>query len=357
MARILDRDIQAPGTKKVADILAKLGGAWGIIPDKAVVRVLEGNPTHLLPYLNSFKNIDKKIPVERLIGVNQDLGMILKHEPEVRGVENLLNGLKGALEKDIETTANKAFLHDWRDANKFFKEEIADRFRTDLARSLMTREIPLDAYTKMNSIESVKLLEKSAGNEAKAKEIIDSLKKAKAREIIETATVGGLESGSLSSAQFAKLFNKGEKKQELLEYLLGKKEYNKMAEIGKISQAFSDSGKELLNTSGTAIAGSDIKKLDEITTGILATLFFSQPIGATITAGSMVAIPNVLSRVVSNPKIMDQARTYALARQKGNDKYANTILKKLINMIDKEKKAIQYTAVQGLGEESTTQME
>jgi len=290
---------------------------------------------------------ESKVSVKDLIDLRSSLMNTLDYDTEVRGVEAYLSRLVGDLSKDIEGYGNKAFVEKWKEANQFFKQNIADRFRTDIARSLMTGEVPLEAFNKMNSVGNIRELKKIAGESEKGQEIFNALSKAKLREIFSNAFTDG----SLQAGNFYKLFDKKEKTRELIKELIGPTEYKNLEEIGRIAAEFSKAGKELLNTSGTAIASSDITKAEQLVKTTLGTLFggsIGYATGGLPAAVLGVAMPNIISRIVANPKIINQAHAYALAHQAGKGKEAQSILKRLVRMVDAETatKAGQYFAVE-----------
>lgn len=335
---ILNRDIQSPGTKKVFNVLKELENAWNIAPKKEKLSA-HGVPLpekHRAQIQGKAVGL-KPIEISRLDNVRKELNRLIDYDPEVKGMEAFLGRIVKDLEKDIESSPNKAFVDKRKEANKFFYNNLASRFETDLARAVMHGEAPVEAFNKMNTVENISLLEKIAGKTEKGKEVLDALKKAKLREILEkTTTSGGLEKGSLVLGQFSKLFSKGEGKQELIEKLIGKSAYNDLADVSKIAQEFSDSGKELLNTSGTAIASADIQKAEQIIKYSLSALYSGAGAGAGYAAaglpGAVAAIlmPNLLSRLLANPKFVKEARAYAIARSENKEKYAHTLLNKLI---------------------------
>lgn len=340
---IIGKDVIAPQSKKVYQIVTDLGQRWGILPKDAVAEQLINDPMHLIAYLESFKQNPNAIPVKRMVDTRKELNRIIYEDPEAKGISKLLSGLSSSITKDIESTSNKEFLKNWKSANNFYKENIADVFRTDLAHSMMTGEKPKLAYDLMKTPEDVIALEKIANQNPNGKIVMDQLKRAKVREILNSATVGGLEKGSISLAKFRDLFSKGEKRQEMLSHLLGKKEYNNLAEISEISREFSKSGRDLLNTSGTAIQAANLNQMQSVVNSALqllvggATGELTGGHGAALalTGGNFLAT-NLLSRILANPRYIERARSYALARQKGNDKYAQTILKPFVNQLIKE---------------------
>jgi len=344
LREMLTRDIQSPATKGVSKIVGQLADSWKIAPSGATYAQLESaDPKILDLYLKQFKGRLPNVPVSSLIGARKELGTITKHDPTIKGSEGVLNGLKSAIDRDIEKLSNKEFLSEWRNANSVFKNDVADRFRGDIARSLLAHEMPTEAYNLLNTPANVREIEKIAGKSEKSKEIFNALKKAKVRDIFSTS----LQDESLRVSPFINVFNRKEKNAELLEALIGKPQFNKLSEISEIAQEFKMANQELLNTSGTAIASSDIAKAENLVKGTLGSIFNAgagYALGNAAGAAVGVAMPNLISRLVANPKFVNEARAYAIARKNNRQLYSETILKRLIRLTDAEQRLMAAEA-------------
>lgn len=356
LEEMLNRDIQSPATKKVANIVGNLAESWGLAPPGKTLKQLEDNPKLIEAYLDQFKKNMPNIPVEKLIGIRKELGTITNYDPTIKGSESYLNGLKSVIDKDIETMSNKEFLSKWREANREFKTSVADRFRGDVARSLLANEMPTEAFSLLNSPENIKEISKIAGKSQKSEEIFNALKKAKVREIFSNS----LQDESLRVSPFINIFNKKEKNVELLESLMPKRTVNNLSEIAEIAEEFKHANQELLNTSRTALTSSEIAKAEKLTKGVLSTLFngaIGSGVGAMAGIGSTggaaigIAMPNLMSRLVANPKFVDAARAYALNRKNGRQAHADTILKRLIKLTDTEQRLMD-TELRSMNKES-----
>lgn len=351
MRELVGRDIKSPATKKVVKILGDLAESWGINPQefgfkdhKSFQQALKNDPKMGEIVLNALNKSPRPISIERLNGVRKELGTMTGYDPDIKGVEAYLNRLKSDITKDIESSGNQEFVGAWQQANKVFREEVANRFRTDLSRSLMTGEIPKEAFNLMTTPANIKELERIAGTSLKSKEIVDALKKAKVREIFSNVLKEGEE--QLAVGNFINLFKK-EKGQDILKSLLPPESYKNMVEISKIAREYQKSGQELLNTSGTAWVTADLTRTEKLIKDailpILGGTAYVHP-GAAISAVSAMAIPNLVSRIVANPKIVSKAREYAIARQQGKDKYADTLMKQLMRMSQSDAKAALIAA-------------
>lgn len=305
---------------------------------KSFLQRYEGNSKFKDAVAAKFKGSDTT-DVGKLISLRSSLMQTLKYDHDIRGAEGFLSRIVKDLDKDISSVKNPEFLAKYRGANAFFKQNIADRFRESLAKGVMSNKAPQEAFNLMNSVDNVNLLGKIAGETPQGKDIFNSLKKAKAKQMLESAIQGDFDNGSIRGNALSKIFQKGEKRQELLEALLGKKEYNNLAEIAKISEQFAKDGRELLNTSGTAHVLSDMNAAKNIAAEVSKTMaYMFGSAGAGYKAGGLpgaigaVGAPYVVSRLLADEKFVNLARQYALARQAKNEKLATTLLNKMVPM-------------------------
>lgn len=334
----LTSDIKSPATKKVLNVLNELSSNWGVKAgmEKPHVGGVELPLSKDVQAL--MKGFQKKVEIspDRLNKVRQNIGEILKHDPDIKGKEALLYRMQNGISKDLEASSSD-YSQRIKEANKFFKMNVADRFRNDIAMSLMTGQPPKDAYNLMSNVGNIKELEKIAGESTKGAEIFNSLKKAKVRSLIDAAVEGNLRTGKLRTAPFAKIFDKREPNQELLKRLLGKEEYNKLSEVAEISKVFSEQGRDLLNTSGTALTQADLNKVEKLTLGALSIIGIGTvPIATAIGGGAAAMSPFVLSKLMANKEFVRLSNHYAKARLAGKEKQAHGILKRLIPLTERE---------------------
>ncbi len=347
--KILDTPIRGSDNKEVTKILAELGGNWGLFKPSEVKKIVSSHTDAndlkkmMMKFNDAFaKGNLKEIPAEEMVKAMQGINAIVGSK-DTTGVKNLLKGLKGAIAKDLESSTNKSFLEANKAANEFYRENIGKRFRGKSARSILRDEGAVEAYGHLNSVVGIKKLENMAGTSEQAIKNLDALKKLKAAEIFEKAIDGSLENGKLRKGAFAKIFEKGEKNQEVLERLIGKKQYKDLEEISKIARSFSEHGKELLGTSHTASTLTNLGQGQAVAALTVHALFNAEP-ASLATAATIVGAPYAMSRIMSNPNIIRQARVYALARQKGNEKFAQATMNNLLKMIQKEQQPILRAA-------------
>lgn len=348
---LLNRDIQAPDTLKVSKILGKLADSWGLLPknNEAISALKKNgydNPELLSKIFSQLSNKNKGLPsleIGRLNEVRQELGK-MTYDQDLRGATGLLSSLRKAVTKDIESSTNPEFINKWKEANRFYRKNVVTRIQSDLAHSMLTGEAPKDAFDAMSTLKGINHVEKIAGETEKGQRVFSDLKKAKVRELLKDTIDGSYEDGTIRKAAFSKIFQKGEKNQEVLQKLLGKSEYDKLSDISKISEEFSKSGKELLNTSGTTPVAADYERIKDVAKSALKLVFggvssgysVAGSTGAFVATGAAMATPYLLSKLVSNPVFVREARIYALARKAAKEKQAQSVLKKLIKMSDSE---------------------
>lgn len=240
---------------------------------------------------------------------------------DVRGTKASLGHLIGAIDKDIDTTKNKDFLNNWRAANSFYKNEVANRMRDKLSESLKREKMPVEAYDYMNSPEEIKELHRILGNSSQSNQIMNALKRSKLKDVIEDTIMGA--DKEINFGAFANLFNKKNDKQELLKELLGEKSYKDLRDISYIASAYSKAGKQFANASGSATRATDLMRL-----GSIIPIIASGGVGAS-SLGASIAAPYMMSRILSNPRYTDAAVRYAMARQKGNRTESELFQKKM----------------------------
>lgn len=290
------------------------------------------------------KKFKTAIPTGKLTALEDILGSKTGYESK-HGVENFINGLRGALAADIEGSPNKEFVIAHKDADRFYKQNIIDRYRSSIADAILKNKEPKEAYALMTTPKNIELLEKAAGKTPQGMKVFNDLKETKLREVLARNGYNPEREG-LSSQSFANLFTKKEHGDgRLVQSLLGKEEYKKLSEIGKIAEQFAKDGSELLNSSGTALVAADLVRKGLVSKAMAtnASAVLAAVMGSTGNWGAAAAsivpaaytagYPYILSHAVSNPKIVNFARSYAVARQAGKEALAQDILKRLMQVI------------------------
>jgi hypothetical protein len=352
MKHILEAPVKDKDTKMVSKIVLDLATEWKIAPKKIAKEVQLGNAEKVLENPQSMREVinaiqksmtnegleagkigvssQKAIPLQQLDTVSNMLGSIIGNN-KVYGMKKWLVSLKKSVDMDLKGSSNKEYVLGLKKADKLYEETYASRFKEDLAHSIMTGKEPLFTYNQLNDTHTLQILDQIAGESPKAKTLVNSLKKAKVREIFNKAyTTEGVNTGN-----FARIFDRDEVSQEFLKKLLGSEAYEGMADLASIMKEQQAAGREILNTSGTAYTASDFKILSKFgagTVGAIGYLFGTNPtlavagLGGAVTAATAI---NGLSRIMADPAFVKQARAFAIARKNNNIKYSEQLLNQM----------------------------
>jgi hypothetical protein len=315
----LSADVPSSDMKFVLKRLAELSEAWGLGSQKLKIdeRLGKNAQEEINKYLESLKSVPSEISLDKLIQQRSAFMRDIQYGEEARGAKGFMTSLISALDKDISSTKNKEFLNNWRAANSFYKQEIADRVRSDFAESLYKGQMPKEAFNYMTSPQNINELSRILGTSPAAKQVMQSLKRAKAEEYIHDALKVG--EGGISYAKLAQMFENKSRHKPLLKALMGEHSFEDMNKLAKISQQFIKSGKQAANPSGTALAQEDFKRIGNMMYGILGIgVGTGQLLGTAATTAGI----NLLSRLAANQKYTDAAAKFALARQQNKLKDA-----------------------------------
>jgi hypothetical protein len=322
---------------------------WGII-DKSSQRLLKdldamANQGVKIPQ----STIDqiKKISSERKI-LDVDVKKIdqLRHDwndiydPFSGDFTTQFGSLTKSLKNTLEQSKNKEYLDALFKADKFHATEVAGRIKTDMAMSIMNGEVPKEALKYMTDVPNIKQLSKILGDSPKAQEIMQALKRSKLEQIFTDRAKDS--SGNLKYGVVANLLNNRSMNQPLLKELLGQKNYNDLKKLAKISIAFSKSGKELANPSGTAFTSQSLNTFKDIAKVTASALvlpvsgaYIAGTGGAAMGAMATSVLPYLVSKAVSDPEIVNAAIKYALASKSGNVKKADKFLDRIGYLMSK----------------------
>lgn len=295
----LSAAVPSSDMKFVLKRLSELSSEWGLAPKglKKVEKQYEHAPDVLQAYLKTLKTTAPEVPLDQLIQQRSAFMRDIKYGEEARGAKGFMNALISSLDKDIAASSNKEFINNWREANKFYKNEVADRIRTDFAESLTKKEIPKEAYSYMSSPQHIHELERMLGTSPATKQVMNSLKRSKLQEIVLDRITNT--AGTMSYANLANLFNKKSTQQGMLKSLLGDKNYKDLSEVAQIAANYNKVGKEFANPSGSALTKQDFDRIG----GMMKNILSIGPVG-----------PYAISKIVSNPKYIEKALEYAKAR-------------------------------------------
>lgn len=317
----------------VATRISRIGKEWGFLPD---LSKFEDSPELIKRIKESWGKNIKDVPASEIDNQLKALKNDLRYEREIPGVKNLLNGFVSSLEKDLGNISNKEFLEARAGANKYFKENEAERIRTTIAESLLNGDVPKQAFTYMQSAPEIRQLKKVMGNSEAANEIITSLKRAKLEQVLVSTIMDS--SGTITYSKLSNLFNKAPEKQALLKELL-EDQYAGMKRLADISQGFVTAGKEFGNASRTTLAARDINGLKDLISvlGNTAATFAGSAALHGVTPAAMIEPIgiNILSRIIADKKTLNTAIKYAEAAQKSRTVDKDILGKRLTRMVGK----------------------
>jgi hypothetical protein len=184
---------------------------------------------------------------------------------------------------------------------------------------VLTGEAPTYIFDSLKDANSVNILEKVAGNSPQAKQIVDALKKAKAREVFNNA----FKEEGIHAGNYSKIFNKNETNQEYLKSLLGNKTYKNLKELSRITSATSKAGQEMLNTSSTAYTQQYINTLSKLGSGAAGAIMLSVGSIKTLGAGvGAIAANRYLSKLLVDDEYVRLARQFAMQNARGKPQFS-----------------------------------
>lgn len=316
----------------VSKNISRIGKDWGWLPD---LSKYEDSPELIKKIKESWGKGDKikEITASQLAVEISALKQSMRNKGAIHGVETLLNGFINALETDISSVANKQFVDSRKVANTFFRQEVGQRMRTDIATSLLKGEVPKEAFIYMSSAPNIRQLERIMGKSEAAKEVMSSLKRAKLEQILVSNILDA--SGTITYGNLSNLFNKSPEKQALLKQLLGD-QYAGMKRLANISQEFSAAGKEFGNSSKTTFSSRDATGFMDIVKLVTSTV--ATVAGSAYYHGfspTMIAEPlaiRSLSYIASDKKIVNTAIKYAEASMNKRSKDKEIWAKRLTNL-------------------------
>jgi hypothetical protein len=206
----------------------------------------------------------------------------------------------------------------------------------------MTGEVPKEAISYMGSVGQIRKLGQILGDSKNGKEIMASLKRAKAQDIVLDNLIDNV--GTISYAKFATLFNKKQKNQALLKEVLGES-YEPLKKLSGVSQEFVRSGKLFGNPSKTTLAGEDIKNVVAVIKPFLMNASgVGSVVGGAVAGGAagaglgalQPAAIYFLSKNLANKGFINNAVKYAEAKRlgtKGEKVFADRISRFIENQV------------------------
>lgn len=313
--KLLKSPLPSDDQEWTLNLIKEIKEKYGLAPSKEELQYVKGlkaaspeEQKYLLKNLGA-KRIPDELPLEELIALKSSIQSRIKYNKDIPfGAKRFVNQIIGGVDRAIETTTNKDFLNHQRAANSFFKRQIVDNVRSDIARSIKQEKLPAQAYDFMSDPQKIAELEKIAGPTPAGKQVMNALKRAKLQEVVVDHVTNA--DGSLSYANLARLFTKKSKSAPMLKALLGKEGYENLEKLATLAQDRSASSKILAGPSKTAQRGHDIAMYGTLLHGALT---LNLPVLASVAAeaGSV----NLLSRLVSNKDYIRAALKHAEANK------------------------------------------
>lgn len=330
--------------QKVADELSSWVGKLANSGDATI-------PQHIIDSVSNIGRSNKKdaqILASKVENLRKDWNQL--YDPAKVDFSKMFGSLTGGLKESLKTSTNKEYINAVFAADKFHEVNVANRIRTDMAQSLMKGEVPKEAFQYMDSPQRVRQLSHIMGESPQAKDIMQSLKRAKLNEILyEKAVDGGstilTETGHIKYGALANNLIKSSNV-ELVKELLDPEAFQQLQRLARISRGMHQAGREVgTNTSVTGIASSDIGQFKKMLDAALGSLDAFVGGGAALVGGhaaltgsplmgitSALAYPASIwgfSKILGHKKIIDAAIEYAQASVKNDSVKMRSILKEL----------------------------
>jgi hypothetical protein len=248
--------------------------------------------------------------VARISGTRRSLNDTINWELNADGPKNLLKAVSESLMKDLEeysAAKNPDFIIGYKNANAFYKNKIAEGIRNDLIKSISNENVPESIIKKINTESAIIEVEKIIGDDKKAREAFDAIKRVKLEEILTDNIIGP--DGSVYYGVAANKLN-DKTLDPFLKRLLDTanpedKLYDKFKSLRTFVTEVSKSGKEFYNPSATATIGFEIARYS----GFMSSLFTANPmiIGS---AGLTMLSPRIVTKLITDKRFMDSVTKY-----------------------------------------------
>ena len=292
------------------------------------------------------KNKIESIPLSELTNQISEILKETDYGANALGVRGKLNFvLKGAV-KDVDSVShlNPEFHARRKVARTFYKNEVGQRIKTDMAQSMLNGQSPKEAMKYMNSPRDIQKLSHILGDFPQKQEVMNGLKRAKFQSLVADKIKNT--DGTINYSSLAGMFEKRSELQPLLRELAGEN-YENLKKLANVAQAITKGGRQLANFSGTSHTTADLKRVGQIVDTILSLGTGAAAVAGNLkTAGIAIATPYVLSRVMANPRYIDAAVQYALARQQHSFKKAMQYQRRMETIFEKEILAKAPLAIQ-----------
>lgn len=246
-----------------------------------------------------------KTDVETLVNTKIDLGDIADFET-VGGVKKYLTGLRGAVNKDIETAGkvNPDFGQSYTQANENARSTITN-LRNDLITSVVQAKKPELVLAKLQQPSDITKLELAAGNSQKMQRVVQSLKRAKLEELLVDNVITNA-TENRESIKFGTMANKlspRDKNAEMIRRLAGESNYKKLEQLHTYASAMAGS-KNFYNMSKSGNVVQDTALMTSAISGIITGVVSLNP-GLVIGSTAALSTPYATAKIITNDNIMN----------------------------------------------------
>lgn len=258
----------------------------------------------------NFAGEEGRASVARISGTRRSLNDTIDWDINSTGVSNFMRSISGALMKDLEAyglAENPEFITNYKNANGFYKTQIGDALRSNMIKSLAGEQKPELILAKINNESSLLEVQKATGDNPKALEAFDAIKRAKVEELLTNKVIGpdgsiyyGIAANKLNDKSFDPFLKRLLETRNPDDHL-----YEKFTALRTFATSISKKSKELANPSGSAHSALEIARVS----GFLSSLFTANPmiIGA---AGLTMLSPRIVTKMITDKRFMDSVTKY-----------------------------------------------
>ena len=233
------------------------------------------------------------------------------------GAKKLLKGLVRDLDKAIMSYGkeNPEFARNWAEANSRFAKH-AKTFRNKNIAAIFKDQDPATLLGKMNSIESIKRVQRALSGTPQGERLFNDLKRMRFEELVMKNMIDGA-TDQLKFGKFANILEKG-KNREIARALLGEESFHRLERLQKATGKLGESAQKFFNASKsgtTAIdAGIVTKALFD-----LGSLLGGNPWPFMKTAGGYIGMRG-LAKLITDPVFLKTVEDGMLAAAKNDGK-------------------------------------
>jgi hypothetical protein len=245
------------------------------------------------------------IPIRELETLKQDLNQVIKYEVK-GGVDKLLQPLQGVTKEAIQTYGrhfNPQYMNRFNQAERIFKENAQTFRKNPVLSSLASGERPEQIFSKMGTVKGINELEKVFNKTPEGKEAMDALKKYKLEDLLNRRVLDKY--GNVSWGKAAGMF-KEPKVRDIVIKLVGPEQYKRLKDLSTVSGGLEEGFRKYLNTSKTFTNAADLALFGALPIKAAGQLFSGNILGAAKST-ALILGPNMIAKLVSNPKFVDAA--------------------------------------------------